>query len=53
MSLLEDEWLGDNGELIYVILNSLAVLWMFIKGFQMFSKTIAFTKKVTKCESKG
>ena len=53
MSLHEGEWLGDNGELIYVILNSLAVLWMLITGFQMFSKSISFTKKVTKGESKG
>ena len=53
MSLHDGEWLGDNGELIYVILNSLGVLWMLITGFQMFSKTISFTKKVTKGESKG
>ena len=53
MSLHEGEWLGDNGELIYVFLNSLGVLWMLITGFQMFSKTISFTKKVTKSESKG
>ena len=53
MSLHEGEWLGENGELIYVILNSLGVLWMLITGFQMFSKTISFTKKVTKGESKG
>ena len=53
MSLHEGEWLGDNGELIYVILNSLGVLWMLITGFQMFSKTISLTKKVTKGESKG
>ena len=53
MSLHEGEWLGDNGELIYVILNSLGFLWMLITGFQMFSKTISFTKKVTKGESKG
>ncbi len=53
MSLHEGEWLGDNGELIYVILNSLGVMWMLITGFQMFSKTISFTKKVTKGESKG
>ena len=53
MSLHEGEWLGNNGELIYVILNSLGVLWMLITGFQMFSKTISFTKKVTKGESKG
>ena len=26
MSLHEGEWLGDNGELIYVILNSLGVM---------------------------
>ena len=53
MSLHEGEWLGNNGELIYVFLNSLGVLWMLITGFQMFSKTISFTKKVTKSESKG
>jgi len=53
MSLHEGEWLGDNGELIYVFLNSLGVLWMLITGFQMFSKTISLTKKVTKGESKG
>ena len=53
MSLHEVEWLGDNGELIYVFFNYLGVLWMLITGFQMFSKTISFTKKVTKCESKG
>ena len=53
MSLHEGEWLGDKGELIYVILNSLGVLWMLITGFQMFSKTISFTKNVTKGKSKG
>ena len=53
MSLHEGEWLGDNGELIYVIFNSIGVLWMLVTGFQMFSKTISFTKKVTKGESKG
>ena len=53
MSLHEGEWLGDNGELIYVLLNSFAVLWMLITGFQMFSKKISFFKKVTKSESKG
>ena len=53
MSIHEGEWLGDNGELIYVILNSLGLIWMLITGFQMFSKTISFTKKVTKGESKG
>ena len=53
MSLHEGEWLGDNGELVYVIFNSLGVLWMLVTGFQMFSKTISFTKKVTKGESKG
>ena len=42
-----------NRELIYVIFNSLGVLWMLVTGFQMFSKTISFTKKVTKGESKG
>ena len=53
MSLHEGEWLGDNGELIYVFLNSLGLLWMLVTGFQLFSKTISFTKKVTKGESKG
>ena len=53
MSLHEGEWLGDNGELIYVFLNSLGVLWMLMTGFQMYSKTFSFTKKVTKGESKG
>ena len=53
MSLHEGEWLGKYGELIYVFLNSLGVLWMLVTGFQMFSKKISFTKKVTKGESKG
>ena len=53
MSLHEGEWLGDNGELIYVILNSLGLIWMLLTGFQMFSKKLSFTKKVTKGESKG
>ena len=53
MSLHEGEWLGDNGELIYVILNSLGLIWMLITGFQMFSKKLSFAKKVTKGESKG
>ena len=53
MSLHEGEWLGDNGELIYVFLNSLGLLWMLVTGFQMFSKKISFSKKVTKGESKG
>ena len=53
MSLHEGEWLGDNGELIYVILNSLGLVWMLVTGFQMFSKKISLTKKVTKGESKG
>jgi len=53
MSLHEGEWLGDYGELIYVFLNSFGVLWMLITGFQMFSKTISFSKKVPKSESKG
>jgi len=53
MSLHEGEWLGDNGELVYVILNSLGLIWMLITGFQMFSKKISFSKKVTKGESKG
>ena len=53
MSLHEGEWLGDNGEIIYVVLNSLGLLWMLITGFQMFSKKITFPKKVPKSESKG
>ena len=53
MSLHEGEWLGDNGELIYVILNSLGLIWMLITGFQLFSKNFSFTKKVTKGDSKG
>ena len=53
MSLHEGEWLGENGELIYVILNSLGLIWMLITGLQMFSKKISFPKKVTKGESKG
>ena len=53
MSLHEGEWLGDYGELIYVFLNSLGVLWMLITGLQMFAKRISFPKKVTKGESKG
>ena len=52
MSLHEGEWLGDNGELIYVILNSLGVLWMLITGFKMFSKTISFTKRLLKASQK-
>ena len=53
MSLHEGEWLGDNGELIYVILNSLGLIWMLITGVKMFSKKLSFAKKVTKSESKG
>ena len=53
MSLHEGEWLGDNGELIYVILNSLGLIWMLITGFKIFAKKFSFKKKVTKGESKG
>ena len=53
MALHEGEWLGDNGELIYVILNSLGLIWMLVTGFQMLSKKILSPKKVTKGESKG
>ena len=53
MALHEGEWLGDNGELIYVILNSLGLIWMLITGLQMFSKKFLSPKKVTKGESKG
>ena len=53
MSLHEGEWLGKNGELIYVILNSFGLIWMLVTGMQMFSKKISFFKKVPKGESKG
>ena len=53
MSLHEGEWLGDNGELIYVILDSLGLIWMLITWFQIFSKKFSFPKRVTKGESKG
>ena len=53
MSIHEGEWLGENGELIHVCLNSLGILWMIFTGVQMFSKKISFPKKVTKGESKG
>ena len=53
MSLHEGEWLGDKGELIYVLLNSLGLLWMLVTGLKMFSKKILFPKKVTKGEAKG
>ena len=53
MSLHEGEWLGDNGELIYVILNSLGLIWMLITGFKIFSKKFSFVKKVPKGDSKG
>ena len=53
MSIHEGEWLGENGEFIYVCLNSLGILWMIFTGVQMFSKKISFPKKVTKGESKG
>ena len=53
MSLHEGEWLGKNGELIYVLLNSIGLLWMLISGFQMFAKKIPLFKKVSKNESKG
>ena len=52
MSLHEGEWLGDNGELIYVILNSLGVLWMLITGFQMFSKQFHLPKRLLKASQK-
>ena len=53
MSLHEGEWLGDNGELVYVLLNSFGLLWMLFTGFKMFSKKNSFPKKVTKSEPKG
>ena len=48
MSIHEGEWLGENGELIYVILNSLGLIWMLVTGLQMFAKRISLFKKVTK-----
>ena len=53
MSLHEGEWLGDNGELIYVILNSIGLVWMLITGVKILTRNFSFTKKVTKGESKG
>ncbi len=53
MSLHEGEWLGEKGELIYVCLNSIGLLWMLLTGIKMFSKQFPFLKKVTKGESKG
>jgi uncharacterized iron-regulated membrane protein len=54
MSLHEGEWLGDNGELVYVILNSLGLIWMLITGFQMFSKKkkFHFLKRLLKASRK-
>ena len=52
MSLHEGEWLGNNGELIYVFLNSLGVFWMLITGFQMFSKKFHFLKRLLKASRK-
>ena len=52
MSLHEGEWLGDNGELIYVILNSLGLIWMLITGLQMFSKKFHFLKRLLKASQK-
>tara|TARA_B100000945_G_scaffold305004_1_gene291055 strand:- start:9 stop:317 length:309 start_codon:yes stop_codon:yes gene_type:complete len=53
MSLHEGEWLGENGELIYVILNSLGLIWMLFTGLGMLSKKISFFKKVSKSDAKG
>ena len=52
MSLHEGEWLGDNGELIYVFLNSLGVLWMLVTGIQMFQKQFHFPKRLLKASQK-
>ena len=51
MSLHEGEWLGGNGELICVFKIS-GVLWMLITGFQMFSKTISFPKRLLKASQR-
>tara|TARA_B100000073_G_C23713079_1_gene564924 strand:+ start:1070 stop:1378 length:309 start_codon:yes stop_codon:yes gene_type:complete len=48
MSIHEGEWLGKNGELIYVIFNSLGLIWMLITGIQIFVKKLGFFKKVSK-----
>ena len=53
MSMHEGEWLGENGELIYVILNSLGLIWMLITGLQLYAKKIPFFKKVSKSDTKG
>ena len=53
MSLHKGELLGNNGQLVYIFLNSIGILWMLITGFQMFSEKISFSKKVTKGKSRG
>ena len=53
MSLHEGEWLGKNGELIYVLLNSLGLIWMLISGLGILSKKISLFKKVSKSDAKG
>ena len=52
MSLHEGEWLGDNGELIYVILNSLGLIWMLITGLQIFQKNFHLLKRLLKASRK-
>ena len=53
MSLHEGEWLGENGELVYVILNSIGLIWMVLTGLGMLTKKISFFKKVSKSDAKS
>ena len=48
MSLHEGEWLGENGELIYVILNSLGLIWMIFSGLGILSKKLVSLKRFLK-----
>ena len=50
---LPEIYVGDTVKVGVKITEGNKVLWMLVTGFQMFSKTISFTKKVTKGESKG
>ena len=52
MSIHEGESLGENGELIYVCLNSLGILWMIFTGVQMFSKKNHSLKRLLKASQK-
>ena len=52
MSLHEGEWLGENGDLLYVFLNSLALLRMLVTGAKMLSKKFHFQKRLLKASQK-